>query len=162
MPDWLSVPSLLQWFSPQGRIVDRALIISGGNYRAAARNFPESVLTRSGIDMGNLSALVVTGVVPKVRLLTVSRYRTFPVRRWGVIAFFHRVLIAEENGENLRGGGSSVRFDLVRRLSVYVITAWSVYGFENGNATEGDVNEKLQEMFCDSHGCISADRAYDL
>lgn len=45
-----------------GKIVATDLVVSGGNYKEATRKVLESVLSRTGIDMGGLSGLVVTGV----------------------------------------------------------------------------------------------------
>jgi predicted CoA-substrate-specific enzyme activase len=45
-----------------GKIVARDLVVSGGNYKEAARKVLDSVLSRTGIDMDSLSGIVVTGV----------------------------------------------------------------------------------------------------
>ena len=45
-----------------GKIVARDLVVSGGNYKEAARRVLESVISRAGIDRDGLSGLVVTGV----------------------------------------------------------------------------------------------------
>jgi (R)-2-hydroxyacyl-CoA dehydratese activating ATPase len=45
-----------------GKIVARDLVVSGGNYKEAARKVLDSVLFRTGIDLGSLSGMVVTGV----------------------------------------------------------------------------------------------------
>jgi predicted CoA-substrate-specific enzyme activase len=45
-----------------GKIVARDLVVSGGNYKEAARKALDSVLFRTGIDLGSLSGMVVTGV----------------------------------------------------------------------------------------------------
>jgi len=45
-----------------GKIVASDLVVSGGNYKEAARRVLESVIFRAGIDREDLSGLVVTGV----------------------------------------------------------------------------------------------------
>ncbi len=45
-----------------GKIVASDLVVSGGNYKEAARRVLESVTSRAGIDRDGLSGLVVTGV----------------------------------------------------------------------------------------------------
>jgi predicted CoA-substrate-specific enzyme activase len=45
-----------------GQIMATEIVVSGGNYKDAARKVLDSVLSRTGIDMDGLSGIVVTGV----------------------------------------------------------------------------------------------------